>query len=52
MPVSLDAFVNEKNYSAVRIKWNSSYSGQFDLFYRDINGDEIAAKTVVVESLF
>lgn len=52
VPVLLDAFVNEKNYSAVKIKWNSSYSGQFDLYYRDINGQEIASRTIVVESLF
>lgn len=52
VPVKLEAFVNDKNYSAVKVKWGSSYSGQFDLFYRDINGEEIAMKTIVVESLF
>lgn len=52
VPVQLDAFVNEKNYSAVRIKWNSSYSGQFDLYYKCLVGEEITSKTIVVESLF
>lgn len=52
VPVQLKAFVNEKNYSAVKIKWNSSYSGQFDLFYRDLSGNNITQKTIVVESLF
>ena len=28
------------------LKWNNTYSGQFDLFYGDLN------KTIVVESLF
>lgn len=52
VPVQVTPFVDERNYSSVKIKWNSSYSGQFDLFYRDINGTEIAQKTIVVESLF
>lgn len=52
VPVQLDAFVNDKNYSAVRIKWNSSYSGQFDLYYKCLVGEEITSKTIVVESLF
>ena len=52
VPVELHAFVDERNYSSVKIKWTSSYSGQFDLLYRDINGTEIASKTIVVESLF
>lgn len=36
----------EKNDKTITIKWNSSYSGQFDLSYGD------AVKTIVVESLF
>lgn len=52
VPVKLEAFVNDKNYSAVKIKWNSSYSGQFDLFYQDLQGNNITQKTIVVESLF
>lgn len=52
VPVKLDAFVDERNYSAVRIMWNSSYSGQFDLYYRDMKGNNITMKTIVVESLF
>jgi hypothetical protein len=27
VPVKLEAFVNDKNYSAVKVKWGSSYSG-------------------------
>lgn len=36
----------EKNDKTITIKWNSSYSGQFDLSYGE------AVKTIVVESLF
>lgn len=52
IPVVLEAFVDEHNYSAVKLKWNSSYSGQFDLVYSDILGNDITSKTIVVESLF
>ena len=36
----------EKENNRVVLKWNSSYSGQFDLFYGELR------KTIIVESLF
>jgi hypothetical protein len=36
----------EQSETFITIRWNSSYSGQFDLRYGDLN------KTIVVESLF
>ena len=38
--------VDENDPQKITLKWNSSYSGQFDLCYGDI------VKTIVVESLF
>lgn len=45
-PVKLEPFTDENGFSCVKIKWLSTYSGQFDL--------EIGKykKTIVVESLF
>lgn len=45
-PVIMEEFTNEKGFPAVKIKWNSTYSGQFELSYGNYN------KTIVVESLF
>ena len=42
LPVLLDV----KDSKTVNIKWDSSFSGQFDLYYGDFK------KTIVVESLF
>lgn len=36
----------DKNENTITLKWNSSYSGQFELAYGDLT------KTIVVESLF
>lgn len=44
LPVLLET--DKEDPRAVNIKWNSSYSGQFDLYCNDIK------KTIVVESLF
>ena len=38
--------VDELNSKKIQLKWDSSYSGQFDLYYGDYK------KTIVVESLF
>lgn len=46
LPVSSDEFIDEEGYPAVRVKWTSSYSGQFTLSYGDFE------KVIVVESLF
>lgn len=37
--------------SSIALKWTNSYSGQFDLQFKDNRGD-INTKTIVIESLF
>ncbi len=37
---------NDKGYATIKLKWDSTYSGQFDLVYG------ASRKTIVVESLF
>lgn len=46
VPVKLEPFVDENNFTCVKVKWLSTYSGQFDLMIGDYQ------KTIVVESLF
>ena len=46
VPVKLEPFVDENNFTCVKVKWLSTYSGQFDLTIGDYK------KTIVVESLF
>jgi len=43
-PVKLVA--DKDNPNKISVRWESSYSGQFDLFYGDYK------KTIIVESLF
>lgn len=38
--------INDKGFSTIKLKWDSTYSGQFDLVYGT------SRKTIVVESLF
>lgn len=53
LPIKKEEFEDDMGRSAIRIKWDSSYSGQFDLWYGDENGPMFDyKKTVVVESLF
>lgn len=53
LPIIKEEFKDTAGRTAIRIKWNSSYSGQFDLWYGDENGPLFDyKKTVVVESLF
>ena len=53
VPVSMETCETEDGYPAVKIKWNTSYSGQFDLWYGDADGPLLDyKKTIVVESLF
>ena len=48
-----EEFEDELGRIAIRIKWDSSYSGQFDLWYGDESGPLFDyKKTIVVESLF
>lgn len=48
IPVVLEPYITEEGFRAVKLKWTSSYSGQFDLYY---SGGSLK-KTIVVESLF
>lgn len=52
-PVTYKTFINEDGYNAIALRWNESYSGQFDIWfgYSDKNKAEYK-KTIVVESLF
>ena len=53
LPIQKEEFINSEGYPAIKIKWDSSYSGQFDLWYGDKNGPiEDYKKTIVIESLF
>ena len=53
LPIIKEEFEDAAGRTAIRIKWDSSYSGQFDLWYGDENGPLFDyKKTVVVESLF
>ena len=53
LPILKEEFEDERGRTAIRIKWDSSYSGQFDLWYGDENGPLFDyKKTIVVESLF
>ena len=52
-PIIMEPFEYENGKNSIRIKWNSSYSGQFDLWFGDADGPLLDyKKTIVVESLF
>lgn len=52
-PVKMETFSDDQGRNAVKIKWNSTYSGQFDLWFGDADGPLLDyKKTIVVESLF
>ena len=53
LPIIKEEFEDEQGHIAIRLKWNSTYSGQFDLWYGDESGPLFDyKKTIVVESLF
>ena len=53
LPVIMEPFEDEKGRDAIKIKWDSSYSGQFDLWFGDESGPMFDyKKTIVIESLF
>ena len=53
LPIIKEVFDDELGRSAIKIKWNTSYSGQFDLWFGDESGPLFDyKKTIVVESLF
>ena len=53
LPIQKEIFEDEQGRTAIKIKWLTSYSGQFDLWYGDSDGPLLDyKKTIVVESLF
>ena len=53
LPIIKEEFEDELGRNSIRLKWNSSYSGQFDLWFGDETGPLFDyKKTIVVESLF
>ena len=53
VPVKLNMYINENGYNAVSVKWEQSYSGQFDIWFGSSNKEDANyVKTIVVESLF
>lgn len=50
IPVVYKCSKNDKGQPQIRIKWNNTFSGQFDLIFT--NGESSISKTIVVESLF
>ena len=51
-PVFIKTELSEGGKPIAKIKWTSSYSGQFTLEYSRPNDDKKFSKTIVVESLF
>lgn len=53
VPVEYTNFINEDGYNSICIKWDQSYSGQFDIWFGHENKEQAKyKKTIVVESLF
>ena len=52
VPVTLEKFTTTRGIPGVKVKWNSSYSGQFTLWFGDESHFKNFSKTIVVESLF
>ena len=53
VPVNYTTFKNEKSQNTISIKWNQSYSGQFDIWFGEQDKEKAKyKKTIVVESLF
>lgn len=46
LPIESEVFDNDDGHCCIRLKWNSNYSGQFNLSFGSYT------KTIVVESLF
>ena len=52
VPVILEKFTTPRGIPGVKVKWNSSYSGQFTLWFGKDAHYKNFSKTIVVESLF
>ena len=52
VPVTLEKFTTPRGIPGVKVKWNSSQSGQFTLWFGEQGHYKNFSKTIVVESLF
>ena len=52
VPVTLEKFTTSRGIPGVKVKWNSSQSGQFTLWFGENTNYKNFVKTIVVESLF
>ena len=53
VPVKYTMSVNEEGFNSISVKWNQSYSGQFDIWFGNPDKEQAKyVKTIVVESLF
>ena len=52
VPVTLEKFTTQRGIPGVKVKWNSSQSGQFTLWFGEESHYKNFSKTIVVESLF
>lgn len=52
MPIVKEVLIDDNKKNSIKIKWNSSYSGQFDLYFEDKKNNKKYNKTIIVESLF
>ena len=53
VPVKFNMHKNDEGYNAITLKWEQSYSGQFDIWFGSENKEDAKyIKTIVVESLF
>lgn len=53
IPLSYNTFKNDSGYNTISLRWNQSYSGQFDIWFGNSNKEQAKyKKTIVVESLF
>lgn len=52
VPVTLERFTTPRGIPGVKVKWTSSQSGQFTLWFGDKEHFKNFSKTIVVESLF
>ena len=52
IPVQKEVYIDDNRRNSIKIKWSSSFSGQFDLYFEDKVNNKKYKKTIVVESLF
>lgn len=52
LPIEKSEYKDENGRMAIKIKWNSTYSGQFELLFTDASASIEYKKTIIIESLF